>query len=223
MAEGMLVVHSDGGEIQVPMSITVASPKLSTDVPVIDFGTSINYSEVRGSLTIFNHGLGSLSGVIRPGVAWLRVDPSSFECDTGKSCQIAVYGVPADLPSGTFAEDQAVLIESNGGEASLAVRLEVILEPQLEATPVPLVLERTDASALASAQLVLRNAGYAAVRVELRPSSSCIQLQRRVYVVKPGKEVRVEIRLDVPDEETSDTLFVTILSDVDELRVPLAL
>jgi len=220
MAEGSLHIASNGGREGVPMAITIASPRLSLDVSLLDLGTSINHAEIEGSFTIFNHGLGTLSGQIQSRVEWLTIEPSSFDCPTGRSQSIRVRGHPVGVPKGDVSEKEAIVVDSNGGQAAIDLFLGILLQPQLEIRPSPLLLRQTGETEDAEGQLTLRNDGQAAARAKLSSSTSELTLQRNACTVKPGKQIRIGVSLQRSTLPEPNEIFITVTAEASETRIP---
>jgi len=220
MAEGSLRISSNGGHEDVPMAITIASPRLALDVSVLDLGTSINHAEIEGSFIIFNHGLGTLSGQIQSKVDWLTIEPSSFDCPTGRSQSVRVRGCPRGLPKGDVSEKEAIVVDTNGGQAAVDLFLNILLWPQLEIRPSPLLLRQTSETEEAKGQLTLRNKGQAVARAQLTSSSSELTLQRNTCTVKPGKQVHVGVSLRRSTLSEQSEMFVTVTAEASETRIP---
>ncbi len=220
MAEGRLSIASDAGREDIPMAITVASPRLALDVSVLDLGASLNYAEIEGSFTVFNHGLGTLSGAVESVVEWLSVEPTSFDCPTGRSQPIRVRARPEGIPDGPVSDTDAILVRTNGGQAAIDVGLTVSLRPRLEIGSSPLLLRQADPSGEASGQLAFRNVGKAIARAQVSSSTPELTLQRSVCTVKPGKQIRIGVSLREPTRFEPHDLFVTLSAEGTETRIP---
>jgi len=220
MAEGALHIASNGGHEDVPIAITIASPRLALDVSVLDLGTSINHAEIEGSFTIFNHGLGTLSGQMQSRLEWLAIEPSSFDCPTGRSQSVRVRVQPRGLPKGAHSEKEAIVIDTNGGQAAMDLCLGILLEPRLDIRPSPLLLRQISETEEAEGQLILRNEGQAVARAQLSSSSSELSLQRNVCTVKPGKQIRIGVRLHGSTLLEPNDLFVTVTAEDSETQIP---
>jgi len=220
MAEGSLHIASNGGREDVPIAITIASPRLALDVSMLDLGTSINHAELEGSFTIFNHGLGTLSGRIQSRLEWLAIEPSSFDCPTGRSQSATVKAWPKGLPKGAVSEKDAIVVDTNGGQAAMDLCFGILLKPRLEIRPSPLLLTRTSGTEEAAGQLTLRNEGQAVARAKLRSSSSELTLQRNVCTVKPGKQIRIGVSLQRATSPDPNEIFITVTAEASETRIP---
>jgi len=219
-AEGVLLLSSDAGPEQIPMAMAIASPLLALDVSTIDLGISINCSDLTGSFTVFNRGLGTLVGSVRSAVDWLTVDPDDFECATGRSQLIHVRAGLEGQPSGPVAAMEAIHIDSNGGQAVLGVHAGVVLKPLLEVLSSPLQLGKSDPSGTVSGTLLLRNAGGSVARVQLSSSDPDLAFQRDVCLVKPGKEIQIGVRLAEDASDVGEGLSITARAEDVEIRVP---
>ncbi len=129
-----IIVRSVGGEKRVAAQIEVLPAVLQTDVNALDFGTVGQGTIGTATLTITNRGQGFLIGRLRPAVPWLSVMPDHFRLSSRESITITVRADPQSLTAGNVALEQAILIDSNGGQQSLNVSLRV-RSPRLKLEP----------------------------------------------------------------------------------------
>jgi hypothetical protein len=207
-ADVTLTVESDAGEGVVRGHVTIAWPQLWVVPPLLDLGVSANYAPAEGVLSLFNRGVGDLTGTVRatvpsvpghPGLSartgrtgWLAVEPAEFRIPTGSQQQITVRAAPDGLREGeTFAEG-ALEVSSNAGRELVDVRIEVHLSGQLEIEPPRLAWALGETPPA----LRLRNTGYAPLSVIVRPQAGWLRLNHELLVIKPGRTVGVELVLD---------------------------
>jgi len=202
-AHEMLRIESNGGSLEIPISVAIAAPTLTVLPLLLDLGSSENYSPLKGTLRIANHGGGHLRGEVVPEVAWLRAEPSTFDCSAGTVEEIIISADPHGLPAGETLEIGALTVDSNGGREVVDVRLEVMLKPILEVSPRALVLtvrsteERTPPETMCNSQeLTLVNRGYGALRVRFQPSQEWLITDRGSATLRHGRPVRVRVNLD---------------------------
>ncbi len=217
-ARGRLRVISNGGEREIPASIAIASPLLDVDVTQVNLGVSVNYAPLESTLLIINRGLGSLRGGVQVRSDRLAVEPSSFECATGASQVIHVRADSEGLPAGPVIEQGGLLVESNGGQAELDVRFEVVLKPEIRVTLPPFV--RTQPDTPATGRLTLENSGYEAAQAKIVPSSSRLDVKRRSYVIKPGKAVSLEVTLNPAMGAEPEELGIQVVVGEDVFHIP---
>ena len=220
VASGTLIVNSDGGRAKVPLKVALASPLLATDVAFLDLGTSINGENVTSSFRIFNRGLGLLRGTIEPNRTWLVVDRASFQCDTGRSVEVWVTTDLEELPAGAMHGSGLVRVESNGGNAQIDVVVETLLVAQLQVVSQVVELVRCERDQHLQGRLTIKNIGRATARAELRTGLPELVLTRSRCDIKPGKSARIVVRWQGPLQPDPDRMYVDIVSDGQEIRVP---
>ena len=220
VASGTLIVNSDGGRAKVPLKVALASPLLATDVAFLDLGTSINGENVTSSFRIFNRGLGLLRGTIEPNRTWLVVDRASFQCDTGRSVEVWVTTDLEELPAGAMHGSGLVRVESNGGNAQIDLVVETLLVAQLQVVSQVVELVRCERDQHLQGRLTIKNIGRATARAELRTGLPELVLTRSRCDIKPGKSARIVVRWQGPLQPDPDRMYVDIVSDGQEIRVP---
>ena len=164
--EGQITVSSNGGTINVPVTMDVPqNPILAADMQTL----ALTDSAPIGSIRIWNAGTGRLSWETGGDQEWLRVSPESgttlSEEDT-----LAVAAQTGQLPAGRHEGE--VLISSDGGEWQTVVELVVAERPVLEVSPTGIDLGLD----LADRQLILTNAGNVPVSWAVSGASTWLQL-----------------------------------------------
>jgi len=212
-AESTLIVNSDGGRAKVPLTLTVASPRLACDTTFLDLGDSVNYENVSASLRIFNYGLGLLKGTIRSDETWLTTDRVSFECQTGRSVEIVVTTDLAEASLEGHYITGHLRIETNGGNAEVQTGLTIVYEPRVEAKQRQITLKASERDPQPRGRLTLRNSGLAGAHIELLATHPQIALSRSFCDVKPGKSVRINVHWTGPVPESSPEANVIIRAE----------
>jgi hypothetical protein len=205
-AQALLHIDSSGGQLAVPVSVAISPPDLAVVPLVLDLGTSENYVATEGTLRISNHGGGHLRGEVASELAWLRVEPAAFDCAAGSVAQVTVLAETQDLPEGQTVAPQAVVVTSNGGQEAVDVRLEVVLTPILQVTPVELTFRVSRSEEEAPCEeappsartLILMNQGYGALRVRFQPTVKWLTTDRGSSTLRHGRRTRVKVHLDLP-------------------------
>jgi len=170
-AEATLAITSDAGRVKIPLRVGIAAPLLATDTTDIVLGPSVNRQPVQGVLRIFNHGLGTLKGIIASDRTWLVAQRTAFECPTGRSLAVELYTDMDAFPPDATGDEAVVSVRSNGGDASVRVALSVLFEPELASASETIVLRPSEVpDTPPQGRLVLRNQGLAPARAELAPS-----------------------------------------------------
>ncbi len=219
----VLTVESDAGEQVVRGHVAIARPQLWVVPPLLDLGVSVNYAPAEGVLSLFNRGVGDLTGTVRvtvppvpghPGLSartgrtgWLTAEPAEFRIPTGGQQPITVRAVPDGLREGETLVEGALEVSSNAGREQVDVRIEIHLSGQLEIEPPRLAWALGETPPA----LHLRNAGYAPLSVIVRPQAGWLRVNHDLLVIKPGRVVDVELALDgaaLPSDPVAETEIV---------------
>jgi hypothetical protein len=221
---GTLVLNSDGGRVKVPLRVGVASPQLDVDTTYLLLDPSVNRQPTSGAFRIFNRGLGLLTGTLRASEPWLVPDRASFECPTGRSLEVRVTTDMEEFPEGVEQAEATLTLESNGGDTTIQVAVEVVLAPNLQSGDEFVVLSRAEEGEALQGRLTIKNVGQAVAHAELRTSVPQIALSRNLCDIKPDKSVRVRVewRGTLPEREGAEP-HIDIVSGHQQIRVPVIL
>gem|GEM_PF-1425304 len=122
-AGSLIVTTLNGGDQVVPVALRVAArpePVLAGVPPVLDLGAARAGSTKARTIKLANAGTGTLIGSIAVRAPWLAVSETHFR---GNDIAFEIIATTAGLDPG--AHQGQVLIFSNGGQATIDVRLEV--------------------------------------------------------------------------------------------------
>lgn len=211
--QAWLAIRSNAGEADLSASVALSSPLLSVEPLSLEL-YSENFEPAAVEVRLSNHGVGQLRGIIRSTVPWLRPVPDTFVCDTGVSTQIQIEPDLEELKEGTYQALNALVVESNAGSEAIDVRLTLALIPRLHLSPERLLFDQA-----LEQTLYLENVGYGSLRVQVVPDKAWIAVNRRDWTIKPGKQVRVRVRLiDAPAGEAGT---LEIRGPEDTVRLPI--
>lgn len=118
-------LDSDGGDATTTLTVAVPAPaRLRIDPGDLDFGST----GTARTLTVINDGELALDWSADPGTGWITVEPGGGTVSPTGSQAVVVRIARSGLSAGTH---QATLgLQSNGGTASVGVRLQVPAPPQ---------------------------------------------------------------------------------------------
>jgi serine/threonine protein kinase len=117
---GAIHFASNGGEADLNVRAVALAPTLMVEPYAVDLGSVPVGARPRCRLQVTNLGSGSLTGTAHTTVPWLHVEPSQF---SGKRARLTAWLNTKDLTPGRYSGN--VEIESNGGQASVAIHLQV--------------------------------------------------------------------------------------------------
>jgi hypothetical protein len=206
----LLTIESDAGEIALRGAISIARPQLWVAPPLlIDLGVSVNRAAVEDVLSLFNRGVGDLTGTVRATVPWLSAAPSEFRIGTGGQQPITVRALPEGLREGETLIEGALEIVSDAGSEVVDVRLEVELSGQLVIETPQLTWALGETPPL----LLLRNAGQAPIAVAVRPQAKWLWVNHERLAIKPGRTAKVEVNVDMAALPATSPVATEIILD----------
>jgi hypothetical protein len=197
-----LTIQSNGGRVDLPASVALSSPQLSVE-PLFLSLDSENYEPAVQTLRVTNRGVGTLTGTIQAQVPWLSCEPGSFDCATGAAVEVEVKANVEDLREGTYDARDALLVESNGGTATIDARLALTLTPGLHLSPQELTFESET-----QAVLWIENRGYGTLRVQILPSEPWLTVNREEWTIKARKRARVRVQVSDAPADAVTTIVV---------------
>ena len=227
-AQAVLHLESNGGHLDIPISVAIAEPILTVLPLLLDLGISENYAPLEGVFRIANRGGGHLSGEITSEVPWLRAFPSSFDCATGSVVEIGVFADPQSLAEGEILVPSALVVDSSSGLETVDVRLEIVPRPILEVIPQALVLSVSEIEEgdiveehpSPTQVLSMANQGYGALRVRYQPTVEWLTTDRGSSTLRHGRRAQVIVSLNVATWRAggkSQEAYVDIRSGEDTL------
>jgi len=130
---GNIEITSNGGDVTVPVSMeVVTNPILYVEPLSLNFPAATTFS----GITLRNNGVGSLDWTVTPDQPWLSVSQTTGSLGSGFTFGVTVYVDRTSLTDGTYYGN--LQITSNGGNASVAVSMEVLTTPVLTVAPTSL-------------------------------------------------------------------------------------
>ena len=117
---GVIQITSNGGDVDLAVRAVALGPTLAVEPSSLDFGTLPAGGRSRRRLRLTNLGLGRLEGSARATAPWLQLKRDRFSGqDTTLEVAIRTKGLAPGQHTG------AIVIDSNGGQAQVEVRVEV--------------------------------------------------------------------------------------------------
>jgi hypothetical protein len=108
----------------------------------------------------------------------------------------------------------ALRVESNAGSQEIGAHLSLKLTPKLHLSPPALRFgEATEQT------LELRNHGYGTLRVQVVPQEPWINVNRQEWTIKPGKKIRVKVRLVEAPPDTQGRIEIRTPDKIEHLTV----
>jgi len=194
-----LSVEGNAGRQWVGISLeTAAGPALSVEQTMLDFGTFEGEGRRDLSLILANQGRGTLIGRVVSCVPWLGVPRGEFRCPSGESVRVTVDLLPKLLPRGEQDVDDALVIDSDGGQQRIRARA-WRLQPELDLGAGLIDFGVVRGGEQAERYLFVGNAGDGTLRGAVRSLVPWLQASPQRVVCAPGELVQVALRADCAD------------------------
>ena len=166
-------------------------PILKLSANLLDLGSVIKGSQATGKFEIKNIGRGLLSGEIYCSQPWLKITPSSFQSNqlwirvTAETSHLA----PAESATGTID------IKSNGGRATIKIKVSVapLPQPRINVVPSRLELGTLNIGANRNASLWVSNIGEGNLAGTLSCNQDWLQLSQNNI---DGNNVAIQLFID---------------------------
>jgi len=118
-----LLVDTNAGRRWVGASATIPrGPNLAVEPAALDLGQFPQELAPTSHLTISNSGSERLIGRASATVDWLVLPNPDIACPAGQSVALKVTVLPGRMPSGPQSVADAILLDSDGGQARIAVQ-----------------------------------------------------------------------------------------------------
>jgi len=115
-----ILVESNAGRQWVPATVEIkTAPMLRPEPRILDFGQVPSDEGRTLALTIHNDGRQRLAGQIVSRVPWLKASPADFALAANESRAVSVSVLPERLPAGPQNVAEALMVDSNGGQARI--------------------------------------------------------------------------------------------------------
>jgi hypothetical protein len=125
---GLIKIESNGGNDQINIRIEVREdvPYLEVDPLTIDLGEVIIGQKFGKGFVVKNTGNAVLKGVLGASAEWLIVSITEFQVYKNSQIEINFSIDTTNLKEGYYSD--LILVDSNGGNAKIAVRMKVLEE-----------------------------------------------------------------------------------------------
>ncbi|MBN1921065.1 MAG: SUMF1/EgtB/PvdO family nonheme iron enzyme [Anaerolineae bacterium] len=171
-----------------PPQVTVHPASLS--------GGDIPWQQQRAlTCEIRNTGSGCLIGQVRSRAAWLRVEPATFSCVSGRSVPVQITLRTTELDPGQRYQGEIEVLCGNGGQATVPVTV-AVPAPQLHITPAVLDLGSGYEGERLTKRLTVQNSGDSAFEAEIIAPVRWLEAQPAHMRVEPGQSASVTVAAD---------------------------
>ena len=192
---GALVIDSDGGQAQIEVRAWRVRPELDLGANHIDLGATLAGEVAERFLYVRNIGEGTLDGVARSLVPWLQVHPQQFTCPPQEMVQLTVNVDTVGLADGLIDVPQALRIQSNGGNQTLSLRLQV-RAPKLALGASQLSFGTVPMGETREQRITVRNEGSAPLDCTIQSLVGWLTSSDSVIHCEPASATDIKIRAD---------------------------
>ncbi len=190
-----LLVESNVGRQWIGAAIQIkTAPLLRVEPMVLDFGQLEMGQAPAITLTVSNDGRERLEGQIAPRVAWLEAKPAAIRLPAAASGTLTVRVLADRLPAGPQDVSDALVVDSNGGQATIAARAWQP-NPRLELAGA-LDFGAATAGSVEARELIVRNIGDGALTGTARTLVPWLQVTPENIFCAAGSECRLYITAD---------------------------
>lgn len=169
---------------------------LAVEEAILDFGTHFRGDAERARvLHISNKGRHPLKGTVSSRVPWLRVAKSEFYCAAGQTIQVPVQVVPERLPRGAQKVEDALVVDSDGGQAQVEVRA-WHQRPELDLGSTHMDLGEVISGQVVERYLYVGNTGDGPLEGVCRSLLSWLQASPQQIACAPGDMVQIMLTAD---------------------------
>lgn len=218
-----ILVDSSAGRRWVSVQAkVVAEPILTLPQGLVDFGEVQGSRLVAARVPIRNSGSGMLSGVLRSRVEWLQVPRAEFVAAPGSDAQVEILLNPAILLPGAHRNDNALVVDSDAGQASIAAQV-VLVKPILEVQPSYLDFGAIRRGERGQQTLVVTNAGDGLLDHSLRSQEPWLQVAAPPTRLPAGVRREIVVELDtsaLPEGLTESRQALLVRSNGGAVTVP---
>jgi len=187
-----LFIESNGGRAWVGASATASAPILAVTPARLDFGPIPRRAVRLAHLTVTNQGGGRLSGTVTSRVPWLRVRNPHFHCLARASAQIPVELLGSLVPPGITAQDGALAIDSDSGQARVSVTW-TWAEPRLELDVSSLDFGSVERGISLERTLHITNRGTAILEGKVTSQVDWLVVQPQTLRCLPGESCALNV------------------------------
>lgn len=190
-----LLVESNVGRQWIGATVQIkTAPLLRVEPAVLDFGQLEMGQAPAITLTVSNGGRERLEGQIASRVSWLEAKPAAIRLPAAASGTITVRVLADRLPAGPQDVSDALIVDSNGGQATIAARAWQP-NPRLELAGA-LDFGAVTAGSVEARELVLRNTGDGALAGTAHTLVPWLQVTPESILCQAGNECRLHVTAD---------------------------
>jgi serine/threonine-protein kinase len=191
-----LAVDSSVGRQWIGIRAEIATaPVLLLERDSLDFGRIEDDAARSLPLAIRNGGRQLLTGQCVARAPWLQVSPTEFRVGPGNQMQLDVRILPDRLPNGPQQAQEALLLDSNGGQARIAAQA-WRPRPRLHVGAAQLDFGHASEGQVVERTLLVSNAGDGPLQGAARSLLPWMQPYPERWTCEPGESLQLRIVCD---------------------------
>ncbi|MFP3897597.1 MAG: BACON domain-containing protein [Anaerolineales bacterium] len=192
-----LSVETNAGNQQIAFAARIVrDPLLHVRETTLDFGQVREITE--RVLTIENAGGNTLTGRVISQAPWLQVPQKSFRCSQDTAVQVTVEILPQQMPPGPQVQEQALIVDSDAGQASIEVQAEHAV-PKLILQTEQIDFGHLERGESKERSLSIGNEGNAHLRGQIQTSSPWLQARPEAFGCPPDDTIEITLTMDSTD------------------------
>lgn len=220
----VLLLESNAGRLWIGAQAAPPKGELTVSPQELDFGTvGPGQEEAVAAFRVTNPGGQAVQAQVRTAVPWLTVTPERFTCPRQGSLEVQVRLEAAHVPAGARVEPNALLIDSDAGQASLSARWD-LQRPVLEVSPSALQFGAVAQGTASVVILHVANRGTGRLVGKAMPRSLALSVSPETFACEPGEVVDVRVCLateELPLGRTGLKEAVQVVSNGGQKALPM--
>ena len=120
-----------GGQVTVPVTVTVPAPRLEVTPTALDLGSGYAGEQLTQTLMLHNRGGSAFEAEIGSPARWLEAQPASVRLEPGQSAAVTLAANTGGMPVGAHTAQVQVIARAGAWQAQAAVPVAVAL-PKLK-------------------------------------------------------------------------------------------
>lgn len=162
-----IVIDSNGGQERIAIRAWRQRPELDLNTSAMDFGSAVSGQIIERYLIVGNKGDGQLEGSARSLLPYVQVHPQQFSSAPGEFVQLTLSADCANVSEGNLEIPQALRFQTNAGNRTLALRVQV-KAPRLRLETPLLDFGEVPLGQTLARKLTLYNDGSAPLEVKIQ-------------------------------------------------------
>ena len=123
----LLIDAGNGGQKQIPITVSVPEPCLVVSSQSLDLGSAYQGETLTGTLIVLNSGGTAFEGQIDCDANWVTISPTTFRCEPNESIQVEVKANTSGMPIGNHRVSVGVQAQASTWKQTAQTKVSVSL------------------------------------------------------------------------------------------------